>query len=324
MRGLQSDSNGEMSRMSPATVWKQVTGAGRNVVHRYNRLSVKGKTALVSVSLINVGLLIAVIIITPTRIGNWFNHLAESLRAMGVGGMFICALFVVIASHPPLFGFMGSMTLIGFTYGVWPGFLVASLAALSGAAIAFISVRTFFLGWIRKRSNDKWEAFGHVMRNKGLPLVVMIRYCPLPWAMGNGLFASIESVKLWQYMIANLAILPKLLIPVFIGSRLTSLTHDRPSHDPLQFWLNIGSILLSCSISILTGIWIYRLTLEQMRKLNDGGDEGELAADALERGALLGDYTDDEEAADEPLTLGHSMRPSDSMLRRTSSSSDSR
>ena len=110
---------------------------------------------------------------------------------------------------------------------------------------------------------------------------------------------------------------------MFIGSRLTSLTHEGPTHDPLQFWLNIGSILLSCSISILTGIWIYRLTLEQMRKL-DSGDEGELAAEALERGALLGDYTDDEEADDEPLTLGHSLRPSDGLQRRSSSSSSGR
>ncbi len=37
--------------------------------------------------------------------------------------------------------------------------------------------------------NDKWEAFGHVMKNKGLPLVIMIRWCPLPFAIGNGLFA---------------------------------------------------------------------------------------------------------------------------------------
>ena len=115
--------------------------------------------------------------------------------------------------------------------------------------------------------------------------------------------------------------MPKLLIPVFIGSRLTSLTHEAPNHDPLQFWLNIGSILISSTISVLTGIWIYRLTLEQMRKL-DAGEEGGLAADALERGALLGDYSDDEEAADEPLTPGHSLRPSGNMLRRTSSSGD--
>lgn len=98
----------------------------------------------------------------------------------------------VLSSHPPLFGFSGSMTLMGFAYGVWPGFLVASLASLAGAAIAFLSVRTFFLEWMRKfgsGKNKQWQAFGHVMRERGWPLVAMIRWCPLPWAIGNGLFA---------------------------------------------------------------------------------------------------------------------------------------
>jgi hypothetical protein len=33
------------------------------------------------------------------------------------------------------------MSLIGFTYGIWPGFLIASFASMLGAAIAFLSVR---------------------------------------------------------------------------------------------------------------------------------------------------------------------------------------
>jgi uncharacterized membrane protein YdjX (TVP38/TMEM64 family) len=113
------------------------------------------------------------------------------------------------------------MSLIGFTYGMWPGVLISSLSSMVGAAIAFLSVRRFFLGWVKKRSNAKWDAFGRVMKEKGLPLVIMIRWCPLPWALSNGLFAvscfeissmcreeltckSVESVQFWQYMLATL------------------------------------------------------------------------------------------------------------------------
>jgi hypothetical protein len=32
------------------------------------------------------------------------------------------------------------------------------------------------------------------MDNKGLPLIIMIRYCPLPWAIGNGLFAVSNAI----------------------------------------------------------------------------------------------------------------------------------
>lgn len=108
---------------------------------------------------------------------------------------------IVLASHPPLFGFAGSMSLIGFTYGIWPGFLIASFASMLGAAIAFLSVRVCVHSQINAYNTDeqtffpkvkmgtKWDAFGNVMKHKGLPLIIMIRYSPIPWAIGNGLFA---------------------------------------------------------------------------------------------------------------------------------------
>lgn len=60
----------------------------------------------------------------------------------------------------------------------------------------------------------------------------------------------------------------------------------------MRFWLNLISIIVSACISIATGVIIYRLTLQQMRKLDQTGTglgDGELAAEALEENALLGD-----------------------------------
>lgn len=39
------------------------------------------------------------------------------------------------------------------------------------------------------KMGPKWDAFGQAMKHKGLPLIIMIRYSPIPWAIGNGLFA---------------------------------------------------------------------------------------------------------------------------------------
>lgn len=59
------------------------------------------------------------------------------------------------------------MTLIGFTYGLWPyGILLAVAASMTGSALAFISIRTFFLRWMQKfgsEKSDKWQAFSHVV-----------------------------------------------------------------------------------------------------------------------------------------------------------------
>ncbi|KLT40307.1 hypothetical protein CC85DRAFT_278031 [Cutaneotrichosporon oleaginosum] len=250
--------------------------------------------------MINGLIIAAIIIITPKRIGHWFNNLADSLKDMGFLGMVLISLCVIASSHPPLFGFSACMTMIGFAYGLWFGIFLGSVASLMGAALAWFSVRHFFLDWMRKfgaSKNKQWEAFGCVMRDKGLPLVVMIRWCPLPWAIGNGLFASIDGVEFHHYMIANLAFIPRLAIPVFIGSRLNSMSDGKDvKPDPLRFWLNLSSIALSLVVSVGTGTLIYRLTLRQMRRMEHEGhpDEGELAAEAFESTALLGDFSDEE------------------------------
>ena len=112
---------------------------------------------------------------------------------------------------------------------------------------------------------------------------------------------------------------------MFIGSRLTSLTEENPTHDPLRFWLNLASIGLSATFSVVTGYVIYKLTLEQMRKLDrqNGGHDGELAAEAFEEGALLDSFSDED--VDEPLTLSGDFSPrhetSSGAIRRTSSPS---
>lgn len=190
------------------------------------------------------------------------------------------------------------------------------------------------------------------MREKGTVLVCMIRWCPMPWAIGNGLFAvrhhdtlttnqqSIDSVSFPQFMLSSVLYLPKLLIPVFIGSRLTSLADPNAPHDSVHTWLNIISIGVSLTFSATAGIWIYRLTLAQMRKLE--GEHG-LAADALEGledGLLSGRYRDEtggEEEARSLLTIhsprreessgsgseasSHTARP-DGVKRRSSGSPD--
>lgn len=79
---------------------------------------------------------------------------------------------------------------------------------------------------------------------------MMIRWCPLPWAIGNGLFASIPSVTLPAFLLANLAVQPRLLVPVFIGSRMKSLAGEGGEKDSLTKWINAGSILVGLAVSV--------------------------------------------------------------------------
>lgn len=109
---------------------------------------------------LHVVILLLVIIITPSRIGRAFNSFGEWVRDLGPAGVVLMSAIVskcgnpatlpgkerfltrtVLTSHPPLFGFSASMTLIGFAYGLWPGCLIAALASMAGSGIAFLSVR---------------------------------------------------------------------------------------------------------------------------------------------------------------------------------------
>ena len=44
--------------------------------------------------IINWTFIIAVVVITPTRIMGWFNDFGLRIREMGVGGWFLCTLLV--------------------------------------------------------------------------------------------------------------------------------------------------------------------------------------------------------------------------------------
>jgi hypothetical protein len=53
-------------------------------------------------------------------------------------------------------------------------------------------------------------------------------------------------------MLANLLLQPRLLVPVFIGSRLVSLVDDggdKPA-DPVAKWINAASIIVGLSVSL--------------------------------------------------------------------------
>jgi len=146
--------------------------------------------------------------------------------------------------------------------------------------------------------NKKWQALESVVQAKGLPLIILIRMSPFPTFMWNNiLFASVEAVTLWQFVIATLFLYPKLLLHVFIGSRAAALSDgEQRSHMDTQTKV-INGVLISGGIliAIISGWLVYRLMQKQIRQLE--GDTESLITDAaedIEAGApLLVDFSDE-------------------------------
>ena len=74
----------------------------------------------------------------------------------------------------------------------------------------------------------------------------------------NLLFASIETVSFFQYMVATLVYTPKLMIAVWIGSRIAMLSdgQQREEMDTKAKIVNGLSILLGFAIAVGTGWYV--------------------------------------------------------------------
>ncbi|TDL29433.1 Golgi apparatus membrane protein TVP38 [Rickenella mellea] len=253
---------------------------------RYQKLNIVGKLFVWFLILFHVALAYLLFIFGPSNIAQKLYDLAQELRNYRFGWL-ILGTFMVITSYPPLVGYSTSVSLCGFAYGI-KGFLLAGSSAILGSAIVFITLRLMFKQKLQSwtRQNVKWQALETVIRAKGLPLIILIRLSPFPpWVYSNAMFASIEAVALWQFVIATLCTLPKLLLTVFIGSRIAQFSdgETRGQMDPTTKIINIVSIVLGISIGLGTGWLVYRLMQAQIRKLHESSDESdELAADALE------------------------------------------
>ncbi|KAF9498443.1 Golgi apparatus membrane protein TVP38 [Pleurotus eryngii] len=259
---------------------------GGYTLGRYQKLHARNKALIWLLILFYICIGIAVLVITPGRIAQFLYDKATWLASTRFGWM---ALFgaMVLVSFPPMIGHTTLVTLCGFAYGM-KGFYIASTASVFGSALSFTVLRLLLSRRLREwsRKSGKWQALESVVRAKGLPLIILVRVSPLPpWVYSNSLFASIEAVSLWQFVVATLFVFPKLVLHVFIGSRIAPLADgDQRGHMDTQTKL-INSLVIVLGISLAIGAsWaVFTLVQKHIRHLDGLSPEtDELAAEALE------------------------------------------
>jgi len=146
---------------------------------------------------------------------------------------------------------------------------------LVASAVVFIVLRYFFGDGLRSWSerNETWQALEAVINAKGLPLVVLIRLSPFPpWTYSNSLFASIQSVSVWQFMAATICNFPKYLLYVFIGSRMASLSDGKQREHMDTQTIVVNSILIVGGIlaAVATGWVLYALMKSHLQEVTHG------------------------------------------------------
>lgn len=275
-----------MAAASPRNLWGLFKHYARATLDRYHKLHLYGKIFIWLVVLFDLCLGVFIIVVTPARIAQFLHDQAKILAATRLGWLGLIAAMVCI-SFPPLIGHTTLVTLCGFAYGM-EGFYIALAGSIIGSATVFLFLRLMFSERIRAWSaqNEKWQALEAVVRAKGLPLIILIRVSPFPpWVYANSLFASIEPVRFWQFVTATLFISPKLLLHVFIGSKMAALADgdERARMDTRTKVINGVLVGGGICLAIFTSWWVYTLVQNHIRHLRGlPAETDELAAEAIE------------------------------------------
>lgn len=138
-------------------------------------------------------------------------------------------------------------------------FVVAS-ATVVGSLCSFIVSRTLLSDFVyRLVANDsRFVALSSVLKHDGLKLLIMIRLCPLPYSLSNGAMSTVPTVKPLTFALATAIATPKLMIHVFVGTRLTAIADSGEKMDATTKAINWASIVGGMTLGALTGWLIYR------------------------------------------------------------------
>ncbi|KAK3988067.1 hypothetical protein QBC44DRAFT_330041 [Cladorrhinum sp. PSN332] len=246
--------------------------------------------ALVVVALLVVFAFGLVFLIYSHALFTALGPLAETIRNSSWGWIPISFL-IMATGFPPLIGYSTAVTIAGFVYGFPWGWPLAALSTVVGSTAAFMTSRGWLKGYVHNTvgKDRRFVALGQVLRRDGIGVLAMIRLCPLPYSLSNGFLATIGSIGPGRFALATGLTTPKLLVHVFIGSRLALLAESGDKMTGRDKMINYASMLIGGAVGFTVGLLIYRRTMARAAELAREGGEDDLEAGD----GLLGDEEDE-------------------------------
>lgn len=194
--------------------------------------------------------------------------IAEKWRDIRGGWCILWAL-IFISAFPPLIGYSTAITIAGFVYGFPNGWFVASTATVCGSLASFVASKTVLSTYVHRLvgKDKRFEALALTLKHDGLKILCMIRLCPLPYSLSNAALSTFPTVHPLSFALATAIASPKLLIHVFIGSRLASLAENGGHMDASTKAVNYASIIIGSIIGAAVGYIIYQRTIARAKEL---------------------------------------------------------
>ena len=142
--------------------------------------------------------------------------------------------FIVIYIAAVVFFLPASILTLGagFVFKMLWGSVYVLVAATIAANLAFVIGRHFARRWIAHKleSQPKFKAIDDAVAREGWKIVALVRLAPVfPFSLMSYAF-GLTRVPLWQYFLANFAMIPGTLMYIYFGTVLSDLTQkvERP------------------------------------------------------------------------------------------------
>ncbi|KAI5465906.1 snare associated Golgi protein-domain-containing protein [Mariannaea sp. PMI_226] len=251
----------------PRRIAAQIQLLGEQTLKMYMRLTPLQRILSV-LGLIAIGICGILAIIYSHAFFAWLDPIAKKWRELP-GGWVLIFLMIFITSFPPVVGYSTAATISGFVYGFPWGWPVVSAGCTLGALGAFMASRTILSSYVDRMvgKDHRFVALGQVLRQEGVWYLTAIRFCPLPFSLSNGFLATIPSITPLAFFLSTALSSPKLLVHVFIGSRLALLAEDGEKMSAGAKAVNYLSMALGGALGLGVGYIIYRRTMARAAEL---------------------------------------------------------
>ena len=235
---------------------------------------------LVVIAMVAMNVFGILFLIYNEKIFSYLAPAAQKWHAIPFGWVILwCATF--ISAFPPLIGYSTTLTISGFVYGFPGGWFIVASATVAGSLGSFIASRTVLSSYVHRLVGEdkRFQALALTLKHDGLKVLCMIRLCPLPYSLSNAAISTFPTVHPLSYALATTIVSPKLLIHVFIGSRLAQIAESGGTMDAGTKAINWISIILGSILGAAVGYIIYQKTMQRAKEL-----EVEEIANAAEEG----------------------------------------
>jgi hypothetical protein len=148
--------------------------------------------------------------------------------------------------------------------------------------------------------DPRFAALALTIKHDGIKLLIMIRLCPLPYSLSNGALSTIPTVTWQHFMLATALVSPKLLLHVFVGSKLGELAEKGKTMDARTKAVSYISIGIGLIAGAVTGWVIYRQTKLRAKELEEQ-ERQHVRTDS--RDTIRSEYSDDPSALEAAETL---------------------